>query len=48
MLATIVLLTCLERQEIITNITEYPIDTQTKVELIQEVLKVSDCKDGYV
>lgn len=48
MLEAAVLMTCIEAQRIITNITETNLSTQIKVELIQEVLQVSDCKNGNV
>ena len=41
-------LTCLEAQKIITNITKRDLPVSLKVELIQEVLDRSDCKNGHV
>jgi len=48
MLEAAVLMTCIEAHRIITNITETTLSDSIKVELIQEVLKVSDCKNGNV
>ena len=45
---SIVVLTCLEAQKLITSITEQQLPTEVKVELIQEVLDRSECKDGNV
>jgi len=44
----IALLTCLEAQKLITNITKGDLPILIKVELIQEVLDRSDCKNGNV
>lgn len=48
MLEAAVLMTCIEAQRIITNITETSLSNEIKVELIREVLQVSDCKNGNV
>ena len=45
---SIVVLTCLEAQKLITRITNQNLPTEVKVELIQQVLERSDCENGNV
>lgn len=44
----IAILTCLEAQKLITNITKGDLPTPIKVELIQEILDRSECNNGNV
>ena len=44
----VAILTCLEAQLIIKNITQNELPTEVKVELIREVLNRSSCEDGNV